>query len=741
MSEIPTRVFCWGSGAGGALGIDRKGDLRKLACSPIEAPCYSKLPSPARLVAAGHQSSTIVTESGECYTWGGNGELGRRTQKLDDRYTARIVRIRGAVESVSHGKDHCVAITADGCAYGWGDASEGKLGLGKRRRVIGLPKKLPAPKGKHCRLVACGDRHTLVALGGSELWAAGTGDAGQLGTGDTQRPASVPSLISFVVNINSICCGTNHSAAVSSCGELFTFGWGEHGRLGHGDQDMRHAPELVKALTENGHEIQKVSCGAAHTCALTRDGEVFAFGWNMHGQAGAGPDAEENCLLPIQCLQSQIDISCGSYHSGAVSVAGKLHMWGFNEEGQLGLDHERSVHVPTRVEFPHEVNAKYVVSIALGHMHTLCIASDSTPTSILDERERAKAKANAERVLHRFARHILLRLRLRCHRHIAPEPNAPVSSPVSPELVEDKPSEQSDSSYCESDDDFDDENDTKDSPLNGGRLVDDWMQDYYIKEEESKRMSLEDERSKNAAAYWETVEADRKKAEEETRMKWEIRQMKAEDLAGRAQQHQEKKKAMLLKKKQREQRRIEQTARVKARMQREAERMARAREKKLLQRNGKRVAPIRRAGYNVSRQPRQDSRKENRRKQVNITKAPPKKPTSTKNSALLRNRKLRLEERAQKSQAEEETRRRLLKDEEAKRERARELAADKDKQQLSLLDRMMSERKAQKQEELQALEASLGLSKTTTRGKRMVPDRRKKSGFMTEKQWASQAKP
>lgn len=46
-------------------------------------------------------------------------------------------------------------------------------------------------------------------------------------------------------HIRDIACGTGHSAAVSVNGELFTWGQGEDGRLGHGDSNNQTKPKLV----------------------------------------------------------------------------------------------------------------------------------------------------------------------------------------------------------------------------------------------------------------------------------------------------------------------------------------------------------------------------------------------------------------------------------------------------------------------------------------------------------------
>lgn len=42
--------------------------------------------------------------------------------------------------------------------------------------------------------------------------------------------------------------GSNHSAAVTSSGELYTWGLGEYGRLGHGDNLTQLTPKRVILL-------------------------------------------------------------------------------------------------------------------------------------------------------------------------------------------------------------------------------------------------------------------------------------------------------------------------------------------------------------------------------------------------------------------------------------------------------------------------------------------------------------
>lgn len=48
-----------------------------------------------------------------------------------------------------------------------------------------------------------------------------------------------------------ISCGSTYSAAITQNGELFTWGKGNYGRLGHGSSDDHYKPTLVSALKGN----------------------------------------------------------------------------------------------------------------------------------------------------------------------------------------------------------------------------------------------------------------------------------------------------------------------------------------------------------------------------------------------------------------------------------------------------------------------------------------------------------
>uniref|UniRef100_A0A3P9C1B9 Alsin Rho guanine nucleotide exchange factor ALS2 n=1 Tax=Maylandia zebra TaxID=106582 RepID=A0A3P9C1B9_9CICH len=66
--------------------------------------------------------------------------------------------------------------------------------------------------------------------------------------------------------------------------EIWSWGRGSEGQLGHGDQLARLQPLCIKSLT--GEEVIKVAAGSHHSLALTAQCQVYSWGSNMCGQLG-----------------------------------------------------------------------------------------------------------------------------------------------------------------------------------------------------------------------------------------------------------------------------------------------------------------------------------------------------------------------------------------------------------------------------------------------------------------------
>ncbi|KAF1328313.1 hypothetical protein FI667_g6936, partial [Globisporangium splendens] len=181
----------------------------------------------------------------------------------------------------------------------------------------------------------------ITDVGCCFMW--GRGDYGELGVeavvasknnGTAVNPGNLSAKTQGLVHVTSLqhckikdmSVGNCHSAAVATKGVLYTWGGCWSGQLGLGEskragvKDKRQqlffpAPTVVEAL--HSKQITKVSCGAVHTAALSRDGQLFTFGCGDGGRLGLGTNADSPHPELVKALECDVvlDVCCGSWHS------------------------------------------------------------------------------------------------------------------------------------------------------------------------------------------------------------------------------------------------------------------------------------------------------------------------------------------------------------------------------------------------------------------------------------------
>lgn len=104
-------------------------------------------------------------------------------------------------------------------------------------------------------------------------------------------------------------------------GNVFSFGLGNYGVLGHGNDETWQIPRQIMSL--NNHRVKQVALGKWHTLCLTYSGKIFTWGRNHRGQLGRGyiSDMETNPGLAIDINSDNdhgLKISAGMLHSTAI---------------------------------------------------------------------------------------------------------------------------------------------------------------------------------------------------------------------------------------------------------------------------------------------------------------------------------------------------------------------------------------------------------------------------------------
>ncbi|XP_076980361.1 RCC1 domain-containing protein 1 [Tamandua tetradactyla] len=298
-------------------------------------------------------------------------------------YTAYVTRAgRAELAGAASG-------AAGGCADAW--ASEALLAVLRAR---------PGPgPGAELQIWTPGS-----ALRGKPLWSqpVESGCAEERGSGGRARAPSLPLLpggsayvsprapffrpLAPGLRARRLELGAEHALLLDAAGQVFSWGGGRHGQLGHGTLEAEPEPRLLEAL--QGLPVAEVAAGGWHSVCVSEAGDVYSWGWNeagqlalpsrslaedgkpvsreaLHEDGSEGKEAgdEEGAPSPfvvIQPFPALLDLprgseaaaaSCGSRHTAVVTRMGELYTWGWGKYGQLGHEDLASVDHPCRVEF------------------------------------------------------------------------------------------------------------------------------------------------------------------------------------------------------------------------------------------------------------------------------------------------------------------------------------------------------------------------------------------------------
>ena len=361
-------VFTTGSGKTGQLGT---GDnVTRLA--PMRMGGLPPSVGPVRQVAAGNFHTGIVTEAGDLFICGA-GDLGRLgLGDEEDRATPTLVGRAlfdgEAVLMVACAQQHTVVLTGGGGVYTFGRGNLGRLGHGNTWEQL-APRRVPAaafrPNGsaeEHSNrivMVAAGGEHTVALSEAGHVFTWGCGFFGQLGHNNNVNelaPRQIAGGAFMGEKVVFVAAGENHTAAVTSEGQLYTWGKGSLGELGHGDANHKLAPTLVWSQTGSAfgapedRAVVMAACGNKHTLVVTRDGGLWACGEGRDGQLGLNDRLARYTFERVGATGTRFVAAAAGYsHSAAVTEDGALWTWGRGDDGELGHGDTENRLVPTKV--------------------------------------------------------------------------------------------------------------------------------------------------------------------------------------------------------------------------------------------------------------------------------------------------------------------------------------------------------------------------------------------------------
>eukprot|EP01066_Platyproteum_vivax_P012630 Platyproteum_vivax@DN5735_c0_g1_i1.p1 len=225
--------------------------------------------------------------------------------------------------------------------------------------------------------VAAGVNFSMLCTKRGEVYSWGDGLDGRLGH-DDETSVAIPTKIRGLRSkrVLAVSCGDRHSACICSEGTVYTWGDASLGKLGHGKNQEASTPTPVKFSAPLC--AQQVACGGTHTMVLATDRHLWVTGSNIDGQLGIGE--RYRCVWTPQRVAMDANVSQvagGRRHSLMISLKGEVFSCGNNAHGQLGLGENPSADTPTRID-PSQFHNKAVVSVAAGGFHSAAVTVEGS---------------------------------------------------------------------------------------------------------------------------------------------------------------------------------------------------------------------------------------------------------------------------------------------------------------------------------------------------------------------------
>lgn len=136
--------------------------------------------------------------------------------------------------------------------------------------------------------ISAGFDHTLMLCPNGAVSSCGANNKGQLGDGSINSGYE-PVLANILTDIIAVEAGGAHSLALKNNGTLRAWGTNGYGQLGtNGSNNINANPLVVLGLTD----VVSMAAGISASIALTSNGDIWTWGFNGDGQLGQGNNTD-----------------------------------------------------------------------------------------------------------------------------------------------------------------------------------------------------------------------------------------------------------------------------------------------------------------------------------------------------------------------------------------------------------------------------------------------------------------
>ena len=115
------------------------------------------------------------------------------------------------------------------------------------------------------------------------VWGWGYNNVGQLGDNSTANRCTPVSILGTKKTFCQITAGDNHTIGIDKNGQVWAWGYNLYGQLGDNSVTNKSTPVSILGTKKT---FCQITAGASHTIGIDKNGQVWGWGYNNRGQLG-----------------------------------------------------------------------------------------------------------------------------------------------------------------------------------------------------------------------------------------------------------------------------------------------------------------------------------------------------------------------------------------------------------------------------------------------------------------------
>ncbi len=300
------------------------------------------------MVVADFGYSLILKEDGTVWGCGVNKDAELGNGEITE--TSGLKQVAGLTDivKVDAANFYSMALRKGGTVWGWGSPYFNELGLGK---PWGCYYASQITEFKDAVDIAVGNGYSFALKKDGTVWYMG-GSSKKIT--DARKMEGLNDIVDIAAKHTRV-------IALKKDGTVYTLEWE------YADQKDEHLCKLGKP-SEVLTGVKKIEMGCFQYLAIKKDGSLWCWGENTHGELGNGSLSVSSKPRKIEGLNKVKEIGAGYYYSMAILNDGSYLAWGDNQDGQYGNGTKQSSLKPVKVS-----GMTDIVTMSGGYNHTIAL--------------------------------------------------------------------------------------------------------------------------------------------------------------------------------------------------------------------------------------------------------------------------------------------------------------------------------------------------------------------------------